>query len=60
MAIVVGVSEQPDPVDTPVAVPGRRPRTRLLLALAGAILLTDLVTKLVRARIAETDAAAKK
>jgi signal peptidase II len=46
-AIVVGVSEQPDPADTPVAVPGRRPRTRLLLALAAGILVTDLVTKLV-------------
>jgi signal peptidase II len=46
-AIVVGVSEQPDPADTPVAVPGRRPRTRLLLALAVGILVTDLITKLV-------------
>jgi signal peptidase II len=46
-AIVVGVSEQPEPADTPVAVPGRRPRTRLLLALAAGILVTDLVTKLV-------------
>ena len=35
------------PVDSPTAVPGRRPRTRLLLALAAAILLTDLVTKIV-------------
>jgi len=34
-------------VDSPAAVPGRRPRTRLLLTLAGAILLTDLVTKIV-------------
>jgi signal peptidase II len=34
-------------VDSPAAVPGRRPRTRLLLALAAAVLLTDLVTKLV-------------
>ena len=46
-AIVVGVSEQPDAADTPVAVPGRRPRTRLLLALAVGILVTDLITKLV-------------
>jgi signal peptidase II len=34
-------------VDSPAAVPGRRPRTRLLLALAAAVLLTDLATKLV-------------
>ena len=34
-------------MDSPAAVPGRRPRTRLLLALAAAILLTDLVTKIV-------------
>ena len=33
-------------MDSPAAVPGRRPRTRLLLALAAAILLTDLVTKI--------------
>ena len=33
-------------MDTPVAVPGRRPRTRLLLTLALVVLLTDLVTKL--------------
>jgi signal peptidase II len=46
-AIVVVVTEQPDPADTPVAVPDRRPRTRLLLVLAAAVLLTDLVTKLV-------------
>jgi len=46
-AIVVGVSEQSDSADTPVAVPGRRPRTRLLLALAAGILVTDLITKLV-------------
>jgi signal peptidase II len=39
------LSEQP--VDSAAAVPGRRPRTRLLLALAAAVLLTDLVTKLV-------------
>jgi signal peptidase II len=41
------LSEQPDPADTPVAVPGRRSRTRLLLGLAAGVLLTDLVTKLV-------------
>jgi signal peptidase II len=41
------LSEQPDPADTPVAVPGRRPRTRLLLGLAAGVLLADLVTKLV-------------
>jgi signal peptidase II len=41
------LSEQPDPADNPNPVPGRRPRTRLLLALAGAVLLIDLVTKLV-------------
>jgi signal peptidase II len=34
-------------VGSPAAVPGRRPRTRLLLALAAVILLTDLVTKIV-------------
>jgi signal peptidase II len=46
-AIVVGVTEQPgEPADTPVAVPGRRPRTRLLLTLAVVVLLADLVTKL--------------
>lgn len=32
---------------SPAAVPGRRPRTRLLLVLAAVILLTDLVTKIV-------------
>jgi signal peptidase II len=44
-AIVVAVTEQPDPVDSPA--PPRRPRTRLLLSLAVAVLLADLVTKLV-------------
>ena len=44
-AIVVGVTEQPDPVETPT--PARHPRTRLLLTLAAAVLLTDLVTKLI-------------
>jgi signal peptidase II len=34
-------------VDAPVALPGRRPRTRLLLGLAAGVLLADLVTKLV-------------
>lgn len=41
------LSEQPDPSDAPVATPERRPRTRLLLALAAVVLLADLVTKLV-------------
>ena len=36
------LTEQPDPAVGPV----RRPRTRLLLALAAAVLLVDLVTKL--------------
>ena len=44
-AIVVGVTEQPDAVGTPV--PTRRPRTRLLLTLAAVVLLADLATKLV-------------
>ncbi len=44
-AIVVGVTEQPEPVGAPA--PARRPRTRLLLSLAAAVLVTDLVTKLV-------------
>jgi signal peptidase II len=35
----------PDPADAGAA--GRRPRTRLLLILAGAVLVADLVTKLV-------------
>jgi signal peptidase II len=39
------LSEQPDPAVAPV--PARRPRTRLLLALAAGVLLVDLVTKLV-------------
>jgi len=34
-------------VDSPAAVPGRRPRTRLLLTLAAVILLADLVTKII-------------
>jgi lipoprotein signal peptidase len=37
------VTEQPDPVGAPAP----RPRTRLLLLLAAAVLLVDLVTKLV-------------
>jgi len=44
-AIVVGVTEQPDAGETPA--PARRPRTRLLLTLAAAVLLADLATKLV-------------
>jgi signal peptidase II len=39
------LSEQSDAVGAPV--PGRRPRTRLLLLIAAGILLTDLVSKLV-------------
>jgi signal peptidase II len=34
-------------VDPTAAVPGRRPRTRLLLLLAAAVLVTDLVSKVV-------------
>jgi signal peptidase II len=41
------LSEQPDPADSAAVLPGRRARTRLLLLLAGAVLLADLVTKLV-------------
>ena len=41
------LSEQPDPAESSAPGAGRRPRTRLLLALAGGVLLTDLVTKLV-------------
>jgi signal peptidase II len=37
--------EQPEPAETPT--PDRHPRTRLLLTLAAAVLVTDLVTKLV-------------
>jgi signal peptidase II len=37
------VTEQPDPADAPAS---RRPRTRLLFALAAAVLVTDLATKL--------------
>jgi signal peptidase II len=39
------LSEQP--ADGAVAAPGHRPRTRLLLLLAAAVLLADLVTKIV-------------
>lgn len=39
------MTEQPDPAGTPT--PARRPRTRLLLTVAAAALLTDVVTKLV-------------
>jgi signal peptidase II len=38
------VTEQPDQAETPA--PPRRPRTRLLLTLAAAVLVTDLATKL--------------
>jgi signal peptidase II len=38
------VTEQPEPADAPAL--HRRPRTRLLLVLAAAVLLTDLLTKL--------------
>jgi signal peptidase II len=41
------LSEQPEPAEPAADVPGRRPRTRLVLLLAGAVLLADLVTKLV-------------
>ncbi|TFV66798.1 UNVERIFIED_ORG: signal peptidase II [Bacillus sp. AZ43] len=41
--MVVGVTEQPESVDSPAP---RRPRTRLLFALASAVLLADLATKL--------------
>jgi signal peptidase II len=44
-AIVVAVTEQPDAGEMPA--PARRPRTRLLLTLAAAVLLADLATKLV-------------
>lgn len=39
--------EQPDPVDERVAAPGRRKRTRLVGLVAAAVLLADLVTKVV-------------
>ena len=39
------LSEQP--ADGAVAAPGHRPRTRLLLLLAAAVLLADLITKIV-------------
>jgi signal peptidase II len=38
------LSEQPDPAAAPI--PARRPRTRLLLAIAAAVLVVDLATKL--------------
>jgi signal peptidase II len=41
------LSEQPHPAESPAPVAARRPRTRLLLSLAGVVLLADLVTKLV-------------
>lgn len=41
------MTEQPDPADAPVPAPTRRPRTRLLLGLAAAVLIADLATKLV-------------
>jgi signal peptidase II len=41
------LTEQPEPVDPAAVVPGRRPRTRLLLLLAAAVLVTDLVSKVV-------------
>jgi signal peptidase II len=40
------LSEQPDPVQSPAPV-ARRPRTRLLLAIAVAVLVVDLVSKLI-------------
>ena len=42
--VLTGQTEQPDPA---AGGPVRRPRTRLLLSLAAAVLLVDLVTKLV-------------
>jgi signal peptidase II len=53
-AIVVGVSERPEPADLPADARPRRPRTRLLLALAAVILVLDLVTKLVVVATIET------
>ena len=41
------LSEQPDPAQSTSAVADRRPRTRLLLAIAAGVLLADLVSKLV-------------
>ncbi|HLM08012.1 MAG TPA: signal peptidase II [Blastococcus sp.] len=41
------LSEQPEPAAAAVPVRGRRPRTRLLLALAAVVLVVDLVSKLV-------------
>jgi signal peptidase II len=41
------LSEQPDPAQSATVVADRRPRTRLLLALAAGVLLADLVSKLV-------------
>jgi signal peptidase II len=40
------LSEQPDPAQ-PTVVADRRPRTRLLLAIAAVVLLADLISKLV-------------
>jgi signal peptidase II len=39
--------QQPEPADAPAVVPGRRPRTRLLLTLAAGVLLADVISKLV-------------
>ena len=39
--------EQPDPVDDPTTRPRRRPRTKLLLAIALGVLVVDVVSKLV-------------
>lgn len=41
------LSDQPEDAAAPAAPPVRRPRTRLLLALAALVLLVDLATKLV-------------
>jgi signal peptidase II len=41
------LSEQPDPTPPPDAEVGRRPRTWLLLAIAAAVLLADLVSKVI-------------
>jgi signal peptidase II len=41
------LSEQPDPEENAAPVAARRPRTRLLLAIAAAVLVVDVTTKLI-------------